>query len=81
MLINNNHASFHLWQKKNLVKHQKVTKYYKNGSRLSQIIERSNNEKGFGSSRIICEVSLVVKERLLLSPEKQSVRRREPNIF
>ena len=27
MFIGNNHASFHLWWKKNLVKHQKVSKY------------------------------------------------------
>ena len=28
MFITNNHASFHLWSKDNLVKHQKVSKYY-----------------------------------------------------
>ena len=28
MFITNNHASFHLWGKENLVKHQKVSKYY-----------------------------------------------------
>ena len=27
MFITNNHASFHLWWKENLVKHQKVSKY------------------------------------------------------
>ena len=26
MFITNNHASFHLWRKENLVKHQKVSK-------------------------------------------------------
>ena len=31
MFISNNRASFHLWCKENLVKHQKVSKYYKNG--------------------------------------------------
>ena len=30
MLITNNSASFHLWEKENLVKHQKVSKYYEN---------------------------------------------------
>ena len=30
MLINNNHALFHLWGKENLVKHQEVSKYYEN---------------------------------------------------
>ena len=33
MFINNNRASFHLWRKENLVKHQKVSKY-ENGCRL-----------------------------------------------
>ena len=28
MFIGNNRASFHLWRKENLVKHQKVSKYY-----------------------------------------------------
>ena len=28
MLISNNRASFHLWQKENLLKHQRVSKYY-----------------------------------------------------
>ena len=30
MLISNNRASFHLWLKENLVKHQKVSKYCEN---------------------------------------------------
>ena len=30
MFISNNRASFHLWWKENLVKHQKVSKYYEN---------------------------------------------------
>ena len=28
MFITNNHASFHLWWNENLVKYQKVSKYY-----------------------------------------------------
>ena len=28
MFVTNNHASFHLWWKENLVKHQEVSKYY-----------------------------------------------------
>ena len=28
MFITNNHTSFHLWWKENLVRHQKVSKYY-----------------------------------------------------
>ena len=34
MLISNNRPSFHLWGKKNLVKHQKVSKYYENDCSL-----------------------------------------------
>ena len=30
MFINNNRTSFHLWWKGNLIKHQKVSKYYEN---------------------------------------------------
>ena len=33
MFINNNLASFHLWWKENLVKHQRVSKYYENDCR------------------------------------------------
>ena len=31
MFISNNQASFHLWCKENLTKHQKVSKYDENG--------------------------------------------------
>ena len=30
MFISNNSSLFHLWRKENLVKHQKVSKYYEN---------------------------------------------------
>ena len=33
MFISNNRASFHFWGKENLVKHQKVSKYYENDCR------------------------------------------------
>ena len=33
MFIRNNCVSFHLFQKENLLKHQKVSKYYKSGCR------------------------------------------------
>ena len=36
MLISNNCALFHLWWKKNLVKHQKVSKYYENDCRSKE---------------------------------------------
>ena len=32
--ISNNRASFHLWRKESLVKHQKVSKYYENDRRI-----------------------------------------------
>ena len=34
MLITNNRAPFHLWWKENLVKHQKISKYYENDCRF-----------------------------------------------
>ena len=34
MFITNSHSSFHLWSKENLVKHQKVSKYYEHDCRL-----------------------------------------------
>ena len=33
MFISNNHPSFHLWWKENLVKHQKLSKYYETDCR------------------------------------------------
>ena len=36
MFISNNRPSFHLWLNENLVKHQKVSKYYENDCRLFQ---------------------------------------------
>ena len=35
MFISSNHASFYLWRKENLVKHQKASKYYENDFRSS----------------------------------------------
>ena len=37
MFITNNHASFHLWWKENLAKHQKASKYYENDCRYLKI--------------------------------------------
>ena len=42
MFISNNRASFHLWWKKNLVKNQKVSKYYENDCRFNDIFSRNN---------------------------------------
>ena len=36
MFISNNRPSFHLWGKENLVKHQKVSKYYENDCRYTK---------------------------------------------
>ena len=41
MFITNNHESFHLWWKKNLVKHHKVSKYYRQDCR--SCISKINN--------------------------------------
>ena len=38
MFISNNHPSFHLWWKENLVKHRKVSKYYETDCRAFFII-------------------------------------------
>ena len=42
-VISNNHNSFHLWWKKNLVKHQKVWKYYGQDCRWTFNIKDKNN--------------------------------------
>ena len=34
IFVSSNRASFHLWLKKNMVKHQKVSKYYENDCRF-----------------------------------------------
>ena len=39
MFISNNRPSFHLWWKENLVKHQKVSKYYETDCRLGLNID------------------------------------------
>ena len=36
MFISNKRTSFHLWRKENLVRHQKVSIYYENDSRLKR---------------------------------------------
>ena len=47
MFITNNHASFHLVLKENLVKHQKVSKYYnRNCSSLSVVTLVNLGESG-----------------------------------
>ena len=41
LFISNNHPSFHLWWKENLVKHQKVSKYYETDCRVLSKIRAS----------------------------------------
>ena len=38
MFITNNRASFHLGRKENLVKHQKVSKYFDNGCLQNSVL-------------------------------------------
>ena len=55
MFITNNCASFHLWWKKNLVKHQKVSKYYENYCRyyiLYNFVHEKNDLKEWSKSII-----------------------------
>ena len=42
MSISHNRASFHLWWKENLLKHQKVLKYYENDCRFNGVFSRDN---------------------------------------
>ena len=37
MSVSNNHALFYLWWKENLVKHQKVSKYYENDCSITPL--------------------------------------------
>ena len=43
IFITNNHASFHLWWKENLLKYQKVSKYYVHNC-SSHIIESDDED-------------------------------------
>ena len=51
MFISNNHTSFPLWGKQNLVKHQKVSKYCENDCGLQSITIHilPNNSKSEGN--------------------------------
>ena len=42
MFISNNRTLFHLWRKENLVKHQKVSKYYETDCRIKFFISITN---------------------------------------
>ena len=44
MFITNNEDSFHLWRKKNLVKHQKASKYYGQDCSLANLNSRTKFE-------------------------------------
>ena len=48
MFLGNNCTSFHLWLKENLIRHQKVLKYYENDC-------RSNNRAKFRNKFKICK--------------------------
>ena len=54
MFITNNHNSFHLWRKENLVKHQKVLKYY--GQDCSVIVSVFSHTKCVFLSNQRCKV-------------------------
>ena len=44
MFISNNRASFHLWWKKNLVKHKKVSEYYENDCSIANLVQEFPHE-------------------------------------
>ena len=52
MFITNNRALFHVWGKENLVKYQKVSKYYENDCRY--LVKRDTPEQVF-----LCEFCYV----------------------
>ena len=52
MFITNNHASFHLWLKQNLVKYQEVSKYYVHDCSLKILLALyKNNVDCYGTLR------------------------------
>ena len=46
MFISNNRALYYLWLKENLVKYQKISKYYENDRRMEQITNRYFDDDG-----------------------------------
>ena len=49
MFVSNNHTSFYLWWKANLVKRQKVSKYYENDCQISKKLSKGKNGNKFPS--------------------------------
>ena len=45
MFITNNHPSFHLWRKENLLNHEKVSKYYEDDCRTKEIPSGSTSNR------------------------------------
>ena len=53
MFITNDDNSFHLWSKKNLVKHKEVSKYYDQDCRSLESTETSTNLSKSNSSTLL----------------------------
>ena len=53
MFINNHHASFHLWGKGKLVKHQEVSKYYESDCRSRPGDKYTNYRTGHSAMMVI----------------------------
>ena len=51
MFISNNRPSSQLWSKKNLVKHQRNSKYYENDCSLPQKLARHSHQPRYHASR------------------------------
>ena len=60
MFIANNRTSFHLWGMENLVKHQKVSKYYGNDCRF--MLSTDSDEKRTMSSKSDINIIMIVND-------------------
>ena len=69
MFITNNRASYHLWWKETLVKHQKVSKYYENDCRYIKLSARQcprkliRGHKSQNSSETQCPGFLILESQ------------------
>ena len=68
MFISNNHPSFHLWLKKNLVKHLKVSKYYETDCRRPNLMFEEEQTKAIW----ICDMAFPRENKI----EKKRLKKR-----
>ena len=70
MFVTDNHDSFHFWWKENLIKHQKVSKYYDQDCRnkLPKAIEDINEERLWSNFNINKAIAIARNEILHKNP-------------